>query len=386
MNQRAIKPEDLVHYRWISQPVISPNGQVAYVEQTIDQDKNEYNTQIRGISLDGDEDIALSDGTKDSSPAWSPDGTQLTFIRSVDGGKGLWTLRSDKKEPVMLISPAHKIWSYIWSPNGQYIAFTSKVRMEDQQKKVDVQQESAPVLRGKVFERTTPKAEGSGWWDGQYSHLFVYEIESGEITQVTSGLWNISAPAWSPDSQSLSFISKQVEDEELDVDLLYFTDVYSIRLGEKDLFKVTDSSLAVSQFSYSSDGQQLLLIASDRKYGSGSHNRLYAIPVHRGIPRPIAPQLDMQMGNAALGDMKSAGASPSPLTDNKHPERGVYVLGTQNGNVDVYRIQDNGECQSVTGAGEKDVYQYSLTPDGTSLVIAALTDGHPGELYRVDID
>lgn len=84
MNQRPIMPEDLSHYRWISQPVISPNGQVAYVEQTIDQDKNEYNTQIRGISLDGDEDIALSDGTKDSSPAWSPDGTQA-HIHSLSG-------------------------------------------------------------------------------------------------------------------------------------------------------------------------------------------------------------------------------------------------------------------------------------------------------------
>ncbi|KAA2301587.1 S9 family peptidase, partial [Clostridioides difficile] len=175
------------------------------------------------------------------------------------------------------------------------IAFTSKVQPEDQQKKAEAQQESVPVLRGKVFERTTPKAEGAGWWDGQYSQLFVYEIKSGEITQVTSGLWNISAPAWSPDSQQLSFISKQVEDEELDADLLYFTDIYSVRLGESDLFKVTDSSLAISQFSYSSDGQQLILIASDREYGSGSHNSLYAVPVHRGIPRPIAPQLDMQI-------------------------------------------------------------------------------------------
>lgn len=79
----------------------------------------------------------------------------------------------------MLISPACKILSYIWSPNGQYIAFTSKVQPEDQQKKADVQQESVPLLRGKVFERTTPKAEGAGWWDGQYSQLFVYEIKSG---------------------------------------------------------------------------------------------------------------------------------------------------------------------------------------------------------------
>lgn len=46
----------------------------------------------------------------------------------------------------MLISPARKILSYIWSPNGQYIAFTSKVQPEDQQKKADVQQEPAPAL------------------------------------------------------------------------------------------------------------------------------------------------------------------------------------------------------------------------------------------------
>ncbi|MGF9696003.1 prolyl oligopeptidase family serine peptidase [Paenibacillus sp. MABNR03] len=385
MNKRPMIPEDLYHYRSISQPVVHPNGQVAYVEQTIDRQKNEYNTLIRGISLDGSNDVELTNGNKDTAPTWSPDGTQLTFLRLEDGGKGLWTLEAGSTEPVRLIPPERKILDYAWSPSGQYIAFTSKVQMNDVEGKDELKNEEAPVLRGKSFERTTPKAEGSGWWDGLYSHLYIYEIASGEITSITSGQWNVSGPAWSPDSQSLAFISKQVEDEDSDADLLYFADVYTIGLEASRPSKVTDSSLLVSQFSYSPDGQVLYLIASDREFGSGSHNRLYAVPVQGGMPKLINTKMDIQLGNAALGDMKSAGPSPSPIWDDRHPERGMYVLGTDNGSVDVYRIHENGDFQSITGSGEKDVYQYTLSPDGTTLVIAALTPDHPAELYRVDI-
>ncbi|MGF6354738.1 dipeptidyl aminopeptidase/acylaminoacyl peptidase [Paenibacillus sp. 4624] len=397
MKKSQITPEDLCHYRWISQPVISANGQVAYVEQTIDRAKNEYNTQIRGISLDGTEDVALTDGTKDSSPAWSPDGSKLTFIRSTQAGKGLWSVHTEGTEPSMLISPERKIMNYVWSPDGKYIAFTSKVQMSSAQSPTDKSAEGAKdesarqpegVLRGKVYERTTPKAEGSGWWDGQYSHLFLYEIKSGLIKQMTSGLWSITSPVWSPDSLNLAFISKQVQEAGSDPDLLHYTDVYmvSVEAGSGEVeepFKVTDSSLQIAQFSFTADGKQLILIASDRKYGSGSHHQLFTLPVKRGIPRLFAPELDMHIGNAALGDMKSASASPSPLISRSSSQPGVYVLGTHHGNVDVYRIQSDGNCEMITNAGEIDVYQYTISADEETLVVAALTDKHPGELYTV---
>lgn len=397
MKKSQITPEDLYHYRWISQPVISANGQVAYVEQTIDRAKNEYNTQIRGISLDGTEDVALTDGTKDSAPAWSPDGNKLTFIRSTQAGKGLWSVHKECTEPSMLISPERKILSYVWSPDGKYIAFTSKVQMSSAQLSTDESASEAndeatrqpeAVLRGKVYDRTTPKAEGSGWWDGQYSHLFLYEIKSGLIRQITSGLWNITTPVWSPDSLNLAFISKQAEEAGSDPDLLHHTDVYMVSVeagtaGVEEPQKVTDSSLQITQFSFTADGKQLILIASDRKYGSGSHHQLFTLPVNRGVPRLFAPELDMHIGNAALGDMKSASASPSPIISHSFSQPGVHVLGTHHGNVDVYRIQSDGSCELITNAGEIDVYQYTISADEETLVVAALTDKHPGELYTV---
>ncbi|PYE50335.1 S9 family peptidase [Paenibacillus barcinonensis] len=402
MNKGQIMPEDLYHYRWISQPVISSNGQVAYVEQTIDQMKNEYHTQIRGISLDGTEDVELTGGTKDSFPAWSPDGSSLTFLRSAEAGKGLWALQTGEPEAVMLISPERKIMSYVWSPDGKYIAFTSKIQSSKAQHRdgcVDDESlnksnavlavEPASVLRGKVYERTTPKAEGAGWWDGQYTHLFVYEIDSGQITQMTSGYWSVNMPVWSPDSLKLAFMSKQTKEEHLDPDLLYHTDVYIISIDDAKQakpYQVTDSSLQISQYSFTPDGKQLILIASDRQYGSGSHNQLFTISLERGIPRLMAPELDMHIGNAALSDMKSVSASPSPVISQSFPQQGVYVLGTHDGNVDVYRVHADGSSEVVTPAGEKDVYQYTIAADEKTLVVAALTDSHPGELYIVEVE
>ncbi|WP_145047563.1 S9 family peptidase [Paenibacillus xylanexedens] len=387
MNQRPIIPEDLYRYRWISQPVVNQSGQVVYVEQTIDRLKNEYNTQIRGIGLDGSQDVAVTDGVKDSAPSWSPDGDKLAFLRAGDGGgKGLWVLAPGDEQPAVLLSSEYKILSYVWSPDGRSIAFTSKAILNQEESTEDRSSEPAP-LRGRVFERTTPKAEGSGWWDGLYSHLFIYELASGKVTQLTSGEWSVSSPAWSPDSQSLSYMSKQVDDHELDPDLLYFTDVFTIRIADRVSFKVTTSDLLVSQFSYTPDGQRLVLIASDREYGSGSHNRLYEVLVSGGTVKPISSHLDMQFGNAALGDMKSAPASPAPLFEQNDPAGNeMYVLGTHGGSVDVYRISGDGECQSITGTSEKDVYQYTLSPDGKALIYAALTEDRPGELYYVHMD
>ncbi|WP_145409315.1 alpha/beta hydrolase family protein [Paenibacillus xylanexedens] len=387
MNQRPIIPEDLYRYRWISQPVVNHSGQVAYVEQTIDRLKNEYNTQIRGIGLDGSQDVALTDGVKDSAPSWSPDGTKLAFLRAGDGGgKGLWVLTPGAEQPAVLLSADHKILSYVWSPDGRFIAFTSKVLRNQEESTGENKGEPAP-MRGRVFERTTPKAEGSGWWDGLYSHLFIYELASGTVTQLTSGEWSVSSPVWSRDSQSLSYMSKQVDDSDLDPDLLYFTDVFTIRIADRVPYKVTTSDLLISQFSYTPDGQRLVLIASDREYGSGSHNRLYEVSASGGTVKSISSQLDVQFGNAALGDMKSAAASPAPLFEqNDTVGNAMYVLGTDSGSVNVYRISGDGECQSITGTGEKDVYQYTLSPDGKTLIYAALTEDRPGELYCVSID
>ncbi|EHS55887.1 S9 family peptidase [Paenibacillus sp. Aloe-11] len=387
MNKRPIVPEDLYGYQWISDPAISPGGTIAYVNKSIDRSKNDYQTHIRVVSIHGNEDKPLTHGNKDSAPAWSPDGSQLAFLRVANGSKQLWTIPAEGGEGQRLTGVKRGVSAFVWSPDGKYIVFTSMVSINAEREAMELEEYSKQSgERGRIVDRTTPKAEGSGWWNGLFSHLFVLELENGQVTPIISGPWNAAYPVWSTDSKRISFLSKRVEDDKLDADLLSYADVYTVDCNGSNLVKVTDSSLAISQFSYAPDGKSLTLIASDRIYGSGSQNRLYTVPVTGGASQLLFPELDMQIGNFALSDMKSFGPSPSPVYAPARLKPEMYVLGTLQGAVHVYRFAADGSIQAVTAGSDRDVYQYTLSADGRYLIFAALDVNGPGELYQMNLE
>ncbi|MEC0183776.1 S9 family peptidase [Paenibacillus peoriae] len=387
MNKRSIVPEDLYGYQWISDPAISPDGTIAYVNKSIDHSKNDYQTHIRVVSLHGNEDKPLTHGNKDSAPAWSPDGSQLAFLRVANGSKQLWTIPAEGGEGQQLTEAKRGVSAFVWSPDGKYIVFTSMVSINAEREAMELEEyRKQSAERGRIVDRTTPKAEGSGWWNGLFSHLFVLELENGRVAPITSGPWNAAYPVWFMDSKRISFLSKRAEDDKLDADLLSYADVYTVDCDGSNLVKVTDSSLAISQFSYAPDGKSLTLIASDRIYGSGSQNRLYTVPVTGGAPQLLFPELDMQIGNFALSDMKSFGPSPTPVYAPARLKPEMYVLGTVQGAVHIYRFTVDGSVQAVTEGSDRDIYQYTLSADGRYLVFAALDVNGPGELYQMNLE
>lgn len=386
MSIRPILPEDLYRFHWISSPSVHQDGRVACVRTSIDKDKNDYLTQLHVIWPDGRGHSRLTLGDKDSAPAWSPDGSELAFIRTTEGSKQLWTIPAEGGQETVRTAMKRGVGSFVWSPDGKYIAFTSRISLDAAREDMSLEEYGKLSARaGRSFERTTPKAEGSGWWDGLYSHLYVVELASNTVTRVTSGPWDVSGLDWSPDSAEIAFVSKQAEDGQADADLLEYADVYIVNRSGGNPVRITDSSLAVSQLAYSADGTRLYLIASDRVYGSGSHNRLYTVAAAGGSPQLLVPGLDMQLGNFALNDMKSAVPSRSPQVVTADGKEWIYVLGTSRGSVHVYRFSPDGSYEAVTSGEGRDIYQYTLSPDGCQLIFAALTAAGPGECYRLSV-
>lgn len=380
--KRLIEPEDLYRYSWVSDPAIHPvTSSVAYVYKEIDQDKNDYKTHIRVVSIDGREDASLTDGPKDFAPSWSPDGLKLGFLRVNENGKQVWLVDVSDGTAVQLTSAKQGVAAFVWSPDGITIAYTSRISEEEAQEKL-TQDEIRKLegRRGRSYERTIPKAEGSGWWDGRYSQLFRVEVASGAVTQLTAGAFNVSHPVWTEDGSKLAFLSKKLDDPKLDADLISYQDLFTVSAVGGELCRITNRSLSISEFSFSPDGSTIALIAEDRKYGSGTQSSIYTVPNTGGAPAAWQGT-DVQVGNYILNDMRTAAVRPGPSFTADGTS--VFAIGTYHGQAQLYRFSAGEEPVAVS-LGERDIYQFAETADARYFIVLSMDAHGSGELYRLD--
>ena len=142
---RPITIEDLYEMKFLSRPRISPDGQrVAYVVTEIDARKHAYRSALWETPTDGGEARRLTaEPTNATDPSWSPDGRWLAFVSEREGevsqkasaeqkklGKGkpqIWLLPTSSGEARQLTFLPHGASSPVWSPDGQWLAFSAPV-------------------------------------------------------------------------------------------------------------------------------------------------------------------------------------------------------------------------------------------------------------------
>src|SRR5947209_2131643 len=106
---RPVQPEDLLSIKTIADIQLSPDGsRVAFTLSEIDAEQDGYRTSIWVAPTQGGGPMQFTRGPKqDTSPRWSPDGTQLAFLSDRDGGAPqLYVMRADGGEARKLTSLA----------------------------------------------------------------------------------------------------------------------------------------------------------------------------------------------------------------------------------------------------------------------------------------
>jgi dipeptidyl aminopeptidase/acylaminoacyl peptidase len=223
--KRAMEIADFYRCATLSAPALSLDGElVAFSVKRYDLEAGKSWSELWCMRADGSDLRQLTEGNSDTDPVFSPDGRQLLFASSREGGGQLWTLDVDGGEPHKLTDWAPGLGSAVWSPDGRWIAATSDV-FPDVALDAAAQKARADALAPNGLQVHVTDdlyyRHWTSWYDGKRAHILLIDADSGKVSKdLTPG--DFESPtfslggrafAFSPDSRELCYVSNHEPDE-----------------------------------------------------------------------------------------------------------------------------------------------------------------------------
>lgn len=394
-----MKPEQLPLLNSVSAPAIHPDGTKAVVSVTRpDFDADSYVGQLWSVPLDNTKyPRRITRGFRDTSPAFSPDGLVLAFLRSDPGGKPqVFVVESAGGEPQRITNQRAGVESFVWAPDSHRIAFQARVPEQGRYGTIDGVSPAAEDPRYVVANQYM--MNGVGYTADQRQQLFVVDVpELGDepaVTprgrsaheqptpenlgfpiprQLTFGDSDHTSPAFSADGAHLYFVAALHEGHDDDL----VTSVYRVDAAGGEPVAVEPSNRTpqtVSAVRASTDGRWLFFTAQD----IGASGR------------------DFVARNSALHVMPVDGGEALALTDVEHLDvsgplepsgpGSVLVLNTALGSVELLDVTADGTITPLV-YGARVVIGASVAANGETAVTLcdASTVGDVASLERGEL-
>jgi len=388
--KRLITEKDLLKFKWVADPRISPDGrEVAYVLVTVNEKEDRYETSIWSVATSGGAPRQLTSGPRDSAPRWSPDSRTLAFLRpgekdpaqiyllSMQGGEGRkWTDLPRGASPAF------------WSPDGHSIAFTSDTTAEDlAEKSGEKKGEEKKKSDVRVITLAEFRSNGQGWLElDRHDHLWTVAVPAGEATapepkQITSGKYDEGLAGWSRDGSQLYLVSDRVAEP------YYFQpdqNLYSVPAGGGELATVVDIDGPVIAPVASPDGR-IAFLGWINPRQAPSNYQLSLLVSAGGKSTDLLSKYDVEAGTNVSGDQHAprGGGSSSPVVWTGDG-RAMVVATTVEGRSNLVRVDaETGRMEPLT-TGNHEVIAYSATPDASKFALTIGDATHIGEIYLLE--
>jgi len=431
--KRRLTPEDLYAFTTVSEPQITPDGEViAFVRTEIEKESKEPRSHIWIVPAGGGKPVQFTRGKKnDSSPRWSPDGQTLAFVSDRGGDRQIWLIDRFGGEARQLTSMRHGAGNPVWSPDGKRIAFVSSVgaeekrslltRTKDEAAKKEEERKAKDEAR--VFTAMRWRADAVGIKPDRKSQIWVVDIpEAGEPmatpVQVTWGEFDHASPQWSPCGKYLLFSANRTEDESFRVNDIHLIEVPAgdapaLKASAAPLMPGTDApkgdeadaieaackaaaESAAAAFNprsitgsigafyagyFSPDGKSIAVIGHTNEYQSATQAKIYLYPVAGGEPR-ILDNWDLSIGDTVGADVRPGGGGVSITWA---PDSNIlYVPVSERGACSVYGFPVVGGRPQLVAGGNREIADGTFDRNCEKLAFVAGDIFNIGDLYVLD--
>ena len=384
---RPARPEDLYRFRIPTDPHLSPDGaRVAFTVQVVTPDRAGYRHAIWIAPADGSAPARqLTIGAKhDRQPRFSPDGRVLAFLsdrrplveeRSTGAGAGpaagsggedgearddedavqVHLLPLDGGEARRLTDLPRGVEAFAWSPDGRRLVVLSASRgatADEEARLGGVERQPRPGAPRRpdfrYIDRLQYMENGKGFTYDRVAHLWLVDVETGQVRRLTDGPTPDEAPAWSPDSGRIAFAANRRRDH----DLVWHSDIHVVEVATGELTAITGGALAFFWApEWLPDGRTIAALGHRYPAAGGSRNDIWLFAAdgsdaHSRGGRNLSASHDLMPGASMNSDLTVG--EPARLAVSADG-RGLTFSAPIEGSCELWRISvEDGALERLT--------------------------------------
>jgi len=196
-------------------------------------------------------------GDKDGGggAVWSPDGKWIAFSGHQGDKGGLFIVRPDGSEVTFLAEP-HGTNSPLpgtgneisWSPDSKQIAFVSST--PDPRA---AEASGDPMVITRYLYKPDAGEGMTHFNDNQRLHIFVVDVATKQVRQLTQGNFDEHSVAWSPDGKKILFGSNREPNQ----DEFFNYDLFTLNVADGSIERLTATEYNEYDAIWSPDGKQI---------------------------------------------------------------------------------------------------------------------------------
>lgn len=341
-----IKVDSMLEYRFLSDLKYSADGErLAFKVSQANKDDNDYNSNLWIYNIDEDNFYQLTSGKKDGNFAWL-NNEEIVFTSS----------RKDKDDEKLI--PETEFYK-ININGGEAIHLktidkaVSDFKVESQEQLIftvmkDLKDRDEEELKNnkdyQVLEEIPYWSNGKGFTDSYRNHLYSLDFETGEVKELVGDKNNVGSFALK--GNKIAFTMSYFEDKAEITNNLYLYE-----LGSGNLHQLTDRDWSISMLEFKDDTEIYFAANNFEEIGLNSNPDLYKVNTDTNEISQLTEGMDKSLWTSVGNDCRLGGGQTFAVDDGE-----LYFISTEGYNAYLNRLGAGQVERIIENEGTVDLF------------------------------